>query len=226
MQIKPESFGGKPEALEESVPLEQPEPVKKPVPEKPEEEKAEVKKPVKPGLNKVLIIAVGVVVTILIISVSAYLILPKEYFGIKETVPLSKPLIKIENLLLASSVDEDYNYVERESSTYTKGEIVTIYHEVQNIIPNLVDGEYQIAFFEVHKLFDPDDTLVPGIIEFNSHSVRNIVQSSEPQTVNLKSGINTGLLKKTGTYTYRMTVSNDFNPDDFVTKEISFFVSE
>ncbi|MBW2978205.1 hypothetical protein KY331_05135 [Candidatus Woesearchaeota archaeon] len=202
MQIKPESGAGKP--VEEKV--------EKPVEEKP----TPVFKPTSTFDMKKVAIFAAVIVGVLVIGLLAYFMFrgPAE---ISEKYP-----ILITDLLLASSVDEDYNYVEKIDSTYTKGENIIIYHEIKDITPKDVAGELRIRIREVHQLFDPDGLLVPGLTEVNSFSTTKTVTTSDLYTIPVESGVNTAALSKPGDYIYRITVIDQFNLTNTDTKEIEF----
>lgn len=142
--------------------------------------------------------------------------------------PPEKPALKtiaIKDLVLASYVSDDYRTCrERKSSTYTKGEIVTLHHVVADMIPIVIDGEYKIGFDEVHELLDPDNRLVPGVTKINSFSTTRTVTGQDIFTIPIECGIKTAVLPKLGTYTYRITVTDQFRPSNSYVGEIKFTV--
>lgn len=167
--------------------------------------------------KKILIIAIAAV---LVIAICVVL-----YFALR-TPSEVQPLISIENMLLASSVDENYNYVARANNTYKKGDIVIIYHEVKNIKTENISNNYLINFNEVHELIDSDNISIQGINDENGFSRLDYTYNADLYSTKVKSGINTALLAGTGEYTYRITVINLLNLQDRATKEITFVVRE
>ncbi|MBW2978206.1 hypothetical protein KY331_05140 [Candidatus Woesearchaeota archaeon] len=141
--------------------------------------------------------------------------------------PPEKPdkTIAIKDLVLASYVSDDYNKCrERKSSVYKKGEIVTLHHVVVDMIPIVMNGEYKIGCDEVHELFEPDGKLVPGVTKVNSFSTTRTVTGQDVFTIPIECGVNTAALRKHGTYTYRITVTDQFRPSNKYVGEIKFTV--
>lgn len=204
----------------------------------PEEEptvKPEPTPAAKPGLNKAVIIA-AVVIGILVIGLIGYFVFrgpveeipteepTAELPTVEEEIPEEFP-ISIDNLLFAKTIAEDFSYyIKRTNSTYKKEEIVQLYHEVHNIKPVSIEGKYQIGFIEIHELFDPDNQLIAFVSEENTYSTTRTIETSDYHTIDLRSSVDTSRLTKPGTYTYRITLTDEFNPNNKAVEEIQFIL--
>ena len=129
----------------------------------------------------------------------------------------------IANLVLAQSIDANYNFVVRDNNNYNLGETVLIYHEIVNINSKSLNGIYKVGFDEQAVLIGPDGKEVEFVKEENSASQEFDVDKVGYYFFKLKSDIDTSRLEMPGTYTLKIIV-NDKYSDETSEAQISFNV--
>ncbi|MFC1728061.1 hypothetical protein ACFLZ7_01185 [Nanoarchaeota archaeon] len=138
--------------------------------------------------------------------------------SVKDVIEVKKEL-SVDQLVFASSIDEEYNYVAQPNSIYSVGDAVHVYMRIVDYIHVEGEGRYNVWFVQDAIILDENGNEISS--RENLTRIDD-VNDEKKDAYNLKNIFETNNLPS-GTYTYRVIV-RDINGGQETIKEAKFWL--